>query len=231
MIRDTGSVVEFWLKSSSTSVFAYGKDWNYKTPNGSYSGKFDYPTGADWKKLGSKTVSDSGTVSFTIGDTGASYLGGPTTLSVNISRAERPGAPSGLSEPYVGYTEADIAWSNRGASNGGDFKRMQYQVSSRPQSGTGDFTGTIEKTATTTASKVRVGGLKPGVVYDWHVRQENEVGWGPWSSIASFQTLWGAYVRSSGIWKKAVPHVRSSGVWKVAAPYVKKSGVWKLPDI
>lgn len=230
MIRDTGSTVEFWLRSNSSPVYAYGKDWSYSTPNGGGSGKYDY-SGSDWKKLGEKLVTDSGTVSFKIEYTGASYLGGPTTLSVNISRAELPGAPSGLSESLIGYTTARIAWSNRGPSNGGDFKRMQYQVSSRPQSGSGDFKGTVEITTTTTANAADLSGLRPGTVYDWHVRQQNEVGWGAWSEIGSFQTLWGAYVRSSGVWKKAVPYVKVKGVWKVAIPYVKKSGVWKAPEV
>lgn len=229
MIRDTGSSVEFWIKSSSASVFMYGKDWSYSTPQGGYSGQFDY-SGDEWKRLGSKTVTDSGTVSFTIQYTGASFFGGPTTLSVNISRAERPSAPSGLSISDIGYTSGRVNWSNRGNSNGGTFRQMQVQVSSTPQSGSGDFKGTVEVTATTTSNDLDARGLSPGTVYDAHVRQQNSVGWGPWSSIISFQTLWGASVRVSGVWKKAVPYVKVKGVWKVAIPYVKKSGTWRTPS-
>lgn len=230
-IRDTGSVVEFWLKSSSESVFTYGKGWSYTSPNGNGSGEYDYPTGAEWKKIGQKTVTDSGKVTFTIEYSGASYFGGPTTLSVNISREEKPGAPSGLSETKIGHTTASFAWSNGGALNGGDFIEYQIQVASTPQSGSGNFTGTVEVTNTTKSKSYNTTALSPGVVYDWHVRQRTSWGWSDWSGIASFQSVAGAWVRDGGSWKRAVPYVKSSGTWKKAISYVKVSGSWKAADV
>lgn len=234
-IRDTGSTVEFWLKSSSSSVFMYGKEYSFTTPNGNGSGDYDYPSGAEWKKIASKVVTDSGNVTFRIENTGAEYFGGPTSHTAYINRATVPDAPSTLYDYDLGYTVAKLTFNNPGASNGSKFEGFQWQVSSTPQSGRGNFVGKVEITESTTKDVLAVSDLVPGVVYDWHVRQKSNLGYGPWSGIASFQMLWGAWVRYSGTWRKATVHVKrsSSGAWHRAIPYVYKQwpyNSWTLPD-
>lgn len=232
-LRDTGSVVEFWLKSGFGSTFFGSANFSYTSPNGNGSFSHGYNSGDTWQKMGEKNVTDSGTVSWTMPATGTSSLGGPTTQSVSISREEKPGNPSSLSEEGISYTLATLKWVNGGALNGGDFIRYQIQVSSTPQSGSDNFSGTVEITANSTSKSFKAEDLKPGVIYDWHVRQLTSWGYSNWSGIASFQTLHGAWLKNGGAWVKAVPYVKDDGKWKIAIPYIKvgsNPGAWEVPD-
>jgi hypothetical protein len=112
--------------------------------------------------------------------------------------------------------------------NGGTFDYDQIQISSTAQSGTGNFVGTVEVTATDTSGANYVTtALKPGVKYWSHVRAHNNVGYGAWSAIITFVTLAGARVKVAGVWKDAIPYVKVAGVWTLAIPYIKSAGAWK----
>jgi chitodextrinase len=87
-----------------------------------------------------------------------------------------------------------------------------------------DATGS---TTTTADDNKTITGLSPGVKYYFKVKAANSVGEGPYSSISNTTTVAGAYVRSSGVWKKAIPYVKVAGVWKLARPYGKILGLWK----
>ena len=69
--------------------------------------------------------------------------------------------------------------------------------------------------------------LDPGELYFIRVRAQNAVGWGPWSSSSSAETIAGAHIMYLGGIFFAVPYVKVAGVWELAVPYVKMGGVWK----
>jgi hypothetical protein len=231
MIRDSGGVVSYWITSGNSSSWDGELGWNGWINNTGVGGVFNYGLpGATWRQVGAWVVSTSQTVSFNkTTDSGSMGLGGTGGFSVSINRtppATIPGQVTSLGISAIGHTTATASWA-RGGLNGGTFQHNQIQVSSAVQSGSGDFKGTVEITTTTTANSYAIKDLKLGQKYYVHVRTRNNVGYGPWSSIATFVTLAGAKVRVNGVWRDAVAYVRVNGVWKQAIPYVRVNGAWK----
>lgn len=84
-------------------------------------------------------------------------------------------------------------------------------------------TNTVAALTTTT-----VGGLSPGLTYQFWARAQNAVGWGPWSSGTIVTLIAGAYVNTgAGVWQRAVPYVKVNGVWKVARAWGRVAGTWR----
>lgn len=183
-IRDTGSVVEFWLNSGNSSTFVHELPWQY-TVNGSTSSwrEFDYTAGAGWQKLGSWNITYNQTVTFRIGDTGTSGFGGPTTHSHAINRAGPPSAPAPptISDITTNSARATMVDpSNNGAAL--TYRQFAYRASNNVNGAatTGDIGS--DKTHVIT-------GLAPGVTYYFWARAANSQGWGPWSASRSAGTL------------------------------------------
>lgn len=181
MLRDLGSVVEFWIEASS-STFAHEMPWRYYV-NGSWSSyrDFDFAGGA-YRKLGQVTVTTSQVVGFSIGDTGTSGLGGPTTLTIAIDRATVPPRPTIASLLPTGPTTGSInvnlngtggatvlqiqaGWAGVNASSPTSFKDLSLS----------DGTGTIT-------------GLTKGTQYRFWARARNSEGWGAWAPSKTLTT-------------------------------------------
>jgi hypothetical protein len=179
MIRDTGSVVEFWLRAGS-STFNHDLPWKY-TVNGSTSSwrEFDFVSGGDWQKLGGWTINYSQTVTFYLGDTGTSGLGGPTTFSHAIDRASPPSPPSKPVLSSITSTSMFVTFTD-GANNGAgiDSRQITYGVSPN-----GGITNIASDGSTS------IGGLTPGTVYYFWARTHNSEGWSGWSVRANATTL------------------------------------------
>jgi chitinase len=80
---------------------------------------------------------------------------------------------------------------------------------------------------TASPSGTTITGLLPGTKYYIWARGQNSVGYGPWSPEAVVTTIAGAWVKSGGIYKPAIPYVKDGGVWKLVRPWVRTAGVWK----
>lgn len=308
MIRDTGTRVEFWLKAGS-STFNHDLPWAYVI-NGVTSDwkEFDFQSGGDWQKLGSWSVTTEQTVTFKLGDTNTSGLGGPTNLSATIQRATIPQAPdpvtfSGLTgssvvasftvngtggapidSKQIGYGTASGSPQNivssdgsttiSGLANGTKYyfwarvhnsegwsawssvrSITTYRVPDAPDSvilsnvkqtkvdadffdnGNGGTTilerqvgyglSSSAPTASVSGNSVTITGLTPGKKYYFWSRVRNSVGWSPYSSAVSTETVAGAYVLVGTTWKRAVPYVKVSGTWQMAEGYAKIAGEWK----
>lgn len=170
MIRDTGTTVEFWLKAGS-ATFNYDLPWSYVV-NGvtSPTKQFRFEKGGSYQKLGSWTVSTSQTVTFKIGDTGTSGLGGPTTFSQPITRAKAPNPPSAVSLTNVGSTTLTATFSD-GSNNGATIDAREIGWST-------NATSVIWTVASDRSTNFT--GLKTGILYYFWARTHNSKGWSAW---------------------------------------------------
>ena len=179
LIRDTGTLVEFWIKAGS-STFAYQMPWGY-TVNGTTdnTNEFRFESGGAWQKIRTWTVSTDQTVTFRLFDTGTSGLGGPTTLSAAITRSTAPDAPSKPSISNIGSTSAAVTYTD-GSNNGDaiDSRQVGYGTSS-----------TSPQTTIASDRFDTISGLTPQTTYYVWARTHNSKGYSPWSARASFVTL------------------------------------------
>lgn len=180
MIRDTGTVVEFWVTSGNSSTFNYSLPWGY-TINGSTNNSrtYRYEAGVGWEKLGGWTVSASQTVTFRLGDTGTSGFGGPTTFSVAIKRATVPAAPSTPTASGLTHNSVTISFTD-GANNGAAITARQI---ARNTSNTVTGASIFSSDGSTLFSS-----LAQGTTYYFWARTFNAEGWGPWSGVRSVTT-------------------------------------------
>lgn len=181
MIRDVGDGwVEFWFKAGYTSDYWNGMPFNWTANGETVSKKINYPTGANWYKVGWVYVTNSQTVTFRLTDgTSATGIGGPTSFSQYIERSTTPGAPSTPVISSVTDTSVYATWAD--GSNGNatiDQRIIGY--------GTNPTTVQLEVASDRSTT---ITGLTPGTVYYFWARTHNEKGWSPWSGRASAKTL------------------------------------------
>lgn len=179
MIRDTGSTVEFWLKAGS-STFNHQLPWTFIV-NGTQNSwlEYDFSSGGDWQKLGSRSVTYSQTVTFKLGDTGTSGLGGPTNFSQYINRASAPNAPSIPVISSITSTSVVATFSD-GANNGAAIDSRQLSYGTNPSG---------SPTRISSDGSTLVTGLTPGTTYYFWARTHNSEGYSPWSSSRAATTL------------------------------------------
>jgi hypothetical protein len=182
MIRDTGGSVQFWLKAGS-STFNHALPWGYNA-NGGFSGwgTYDFVSGGNWQNVGSVSISSSQNVTFKLGSTGTSGLGGPTDFTVWISRSTVANPPS-LGNPYnITSTSVtlDISDNYNGGAAIGD-----HQIGYGTDPYTLQYLSALSGTGTT----ITIGGLATGVVYYFWARSWNPNGWSGWSNRVSTSLL------------------------------------------
>ena len=175
MIRDTGTLVEFWFHSDP-STFNNQQNYAYTVNGATASGTFAIAAGGAWYRIGYSNVTTDQTVSFTIYDEG---LGWPTTThSAFIDRASIPAAPSTPTFQLVDTDSVRVHFSD-GANNGSAIDSRQIGGSSSPSAPT---------TVVTANSGYVWGGLQPKTTYYFWAKTHNAKGWGPWSGRGSVRT-------------------------------------------
>lgn len=180
MIRDTGDSVEFWFKAGYSNDWYNGLDFNYTVNGDTDSKSINYPTGADWYHVGSKTATYNQTVTFKLlTSTGISGMGGPTTFSHSVTRDTVPGAPSKPVTSGIKSTSMVVSFSD--GSNGGDSidsRQIRYD----------DNSSFSSPTSVSSDKSTTISGLTPNKTYYFQARCHNSVGWGSWSTTASAKT-------------------------------------------
>lgn len=188
MIRDEGSNVEFWFKAGYSNDWHANLKFSYSANGSTTSKTIYYHTGADWRKIGERTVTKSQTVTFKlVTDTSISGIGGPTTFSKYLARDTTPSAPTTPVLSGVTSTTMNVKFSNgpnQGASE--DSWEIAYgrYVEGTPDSQATDIDDIVPSNGNTTLT-----GLEPGRIYYVWARSHNSEGWGPWSNRASAKTL------------------------------------------
>lgn len=224
LIRDLGYQVQFHLRSADGGTYSGALPWSVYFDGAERSDTVVYPSGSPWVHVASYDIATTQDIRFSIGATGTMGFGGPTDFWQRIDRAAAPSKATGLQATTIGHTSAFFTWA-RGAMNGGSFQEDQIQISSSPQSGSGDFTGTVEVTASdysnsdyATATNV----LRQGRTYRAHVRSRNSVGWGPWSDIYTFRTLSsGRLKQADNTYREFVMFIKTETGYREAVPFLK----------
>lgn len=218
MIRDTGTNIEFWIKSDYSATFIYGLAWKLY-----YDGVWqnmtpaNYPTGAQWFRMGSINVSGNQSICFHIDATGTAGLGGPTDFWYDVKRATVPGKTVVIGLDQITSTSMRYRFSI-GSDGGSPFTEHQMA-----------YGRNIDK-----AEKILVSGgnttvtdLEPGVRYYFWSRAKNAVGYGEWSNRIDAVTLTGVRIKTASGYKSAIVYVKFKGAWRKAKPFVKHAGKWK----
>ena len=180
-IRDTGTIVEYWINSGNSSTFANQMPWGY-TINGvtNNNREFRYNAGSGWEYLGGWDVNTSQTVTFRLFATDTSGLGGPTTFSVAINRAKPPSPPSVPVISNITHNSMTVSFTN-GASNGAtiDLKAIARNTANT-------LTGAINASSDGSTTYT---GLLSGTTYYFWARTHNSEGWSAWAGPKSAKTL------------------------------------------
>jgi hypothetical protein len=179
MLRDTGTIAEFWLKSGPLTR-CYGVPWGY-TANGvtNHNLRFDYPVPETWRRIGTLNIVGSQNVNFWIGETYTRGFDGPASLSGYFQRSTVPPKPINLRVINITNTTCSTQFSS-GGSGGSPVDQWLMTYSTRPEGGT----WTLASDGTN-----HLTGLTPGQQYWFWARGHNALGWGPWSSSFSWTQL------------------------------------------
>lgn len=214
MIRDLGSTVEFWFKAGYTNDWWNGLKFSW-TANGTTTDNIsiNYPTGAQWKKVGSRTVTSSTTVTFRLlTQTGTNGMGGPTTFSITLNRAKVPDPPSGCSFSSLTGTSVHVTFTD-GSNNGAaiDARQIGYGTSSTSTQ------GIVSSDRSTT-----ITGLTPGRKYYFWARTHNSEGWSAWGprrEITTPSTPSPPAIPTMSLVTQITAHVKFKTVYDGGSPY------------
>ena len=169
MIRDTGSLVEFWFQTGS-QTWNNDQWWSYSA-NGVFSRqKFRLLRGGAWQRFGSVNVTYDQTVQFTIEGAGLGWS--TTTFSQHIQRSTVPSPPTMLSVTPISSSSFHVVF--QGNYDGGSAV-LEWQIGyGLSAGGPTAFVGSIGASD--------IGGFASGQKAYFWARARNSLGWSAWSN-------------------------------------------------
>lgn len=220
-IRDYGTYVEFWIDAGQPTTNFGSLDFKWSIPGDTNNViAVSYPAGTGWKMIKkSPSFSVGGNVTLYMPDTPTSGFGGPTTHTVAIARP--PAAPTSKVPTNIGPTSMTFDIDD-GSNNGASITGRYYQYSKLS-----NFSGASD-IALPSSGTVTRNDLDPNTLYYWRGRTKNSAGYSPYSTARSATTLAAAWVKVSGVWKRAILFIKVSGTWKQVVLYGKKAGAWVI---
>ncbi|MGX5772704.1 fibronectin type III domain-containing protein [Microbacterium trichothecenolyticum] len=238
-----GTTVRFYVYGGYSTTNSGGLGWSGVVNGAGVGGSRAWPQGsypAPGLLFGAWTANyGTQTVSFTLNATGTSGLGGPTTLTMTITReappppATPPAAPHSLSVSDISLTSFRVTYS-RGANNGAAIDQDHAEWS-RVSDGVvvwddAPFGVGPAGNPNGLSSPAGVGlALTPGVEYRVRVRSHNSAGWGPFSGYVSARTLSGIRAGKAGAFPVAELRAGKSNAFSVPTISVGKSGSFGPP--
>lgn len=222
IIRDNGTnTIEFLIKNTSSQTHINHLRWTGTVNGVSVGGDKAVPPSSTVSLGKWTTVTTNQKVTLNIPKTNTIGLGGPTSISHNVTRQTVPPAPSQNAFSLITHTSARLVFTNNGT---GGSTILEWQTSFGTNGSSIEGSGNSKFTSNGT---VNFSNLQPGTTYYAWTRGRNASGWGPWSAVRSMTTLAGVKIKVSGAWVNAVPYVKDAGTWKPAIPYFKDGSSWK----
>lgn len=170
-IRDTGSNVEFWIRTGP-QTYNYQQPWNGRINNSELGPRtFRMLTGGQWQYIDAWRIDYDQDVRFTIVNSG---LGFPTyDFWQHITRTTPPGPPSLYAADAVSSTHIRVKFHD-GYDGGSAIVERQVGYGTNPNN--------VQNFWDAPSRDVTIGPFNPGTkVYFW-ARARNAIGWGEWSN-------------------------------------------------
>jgi hypothetical protein len=227
LIRDTGSSVEYYILCSDPYTFTGGLSWS---ATGTGGGTVSLSAGFSSRFLGSYSVTSSQNVTLSIGASGTSGIGGPTSFTQYISRSGGGSAPTKPSAPGIAVasgvtsTSVTLTWT-ASASNGGAAIDQYFPRLSKLNPVASPYTD--YPVGPTTFTKT-ITGLTPGTTYYVVVYSHNSAGFSPKSAQMSFTTYSGDQVWTGTEWKSCQVLTWNGTSWAPAEVNTRKTSSWEL---
>lgn len=222
-IYDTGTNVEFWLINPNPATHSAGLPWSGTVNGQSVGGAFPWPDPGT-RLVGSWAVTTSQTVSFTLGATGTSGFGGPTTVSMFISRATVPSPPTWNRVENV-TPQGFRLYFTRGGDGGSPIIEENAHYSTSPTFASIHWDNIIGNGQYT--DPTNDGNLSPGTTYYIRIRSRNAIGWSGWSATWTQATLGGFRVSDGSTWQTWVADVSDGTAWHRQRVDVSDGSAWR----
>lgn len=171
MIRDTGTDVQFWIKTGP-QTYNYQQPWNGRINNAELGNRtFRMLQGGQWQYIDAWRIDYDQEVRFTIVNSG---LGFPTyDFYQEINRTSAPGPPNLYAADAISSTHIHVEFDD-GYDGGSAIVERQIGYGTNPDN--------VQSFWDAPGGEADIGPFNPGTkVYFW-ARTRNAVGWGTWSN-------------------------------------------------
>ncbi len=222
-IRDTGSIVEFWILCSDPSTNVGSLSWSGTINGVGVGGTVSLGAGFGAQLIDSWVISSTQVVAFNIGASGTSGLGGPTSHSATISRgpsATVPPAPSIVGFSNVTQNAMTFQFAETG-DGGSPIDGWFYKVSTDPT-----FVNAGWQAAPMSGIVTRTD-LLPGTAYHWWAYGSNAVGGGIVSERASQTTRGGLAVWDGSGWREHRVREWDGSQWRLCRVREWDGATWR----
>ena len=229
-IEDTGSYVRLGIRCKDPNYTKTKLSFSWKAPTGSETiNNWTLPSGGGLIPIRSFALGVSGDISFTLKSTGTTELGGPTTVTKQVSRSEDTPEPPIITEVVMmSATSARVTWNMRSSLTGGsNIKNFDVGYSDTNWVAQGTIISNAASASNYGGTRT-ITGLKPNTFYYFWVRSKNAKGTSNWSPAKGILTSGGVMVKYMNEWRNAIPYVKHNGIWQPARAYVKRNGAWGL---